>query len=34
MAGPMLFEKYIDDEYEKIEKEYLTFCRKIVYPVR
>jgi len=34
MAGSMLFEKYIDDRYEKIEKEYLTFCRKIVYPVQ
>lgn len=34
MVGSMLFEKYIDEKYEKIEKEYLTFCRKIVYPVQ
>lgn len=34
MVGSMLFEKYIDNDYAEIEKEYLKFCRKIVYPVR
>ena len=34
MVGSALFENYIDNRYDKIEKEYLTFCRKIVYPVR
>ncbi|MFH1369921.1 MAG: hypothetical protein ABII09_01335 [Planctomycetota bacterium] len=42
MVGSLLFEKYIAgteqgrgaDNYEKIEKEYFTFCRKIVYPIR
>jgi hypothetical protein len=42
MAGAFLFEHYISsyerskvgNEYDKIEKEYITFCRKIVYPVR
>ncbi|MBN2018747.1 MAG: hypothetical protein JW749_00820 [Sedimentisphaerales bacterium] len=33
-VGSMLFEKYIDGKFENIEKEYLAFCRKIVYPVR
>jgi hypothetical protein len=33
-VGTMLFEQYIDENFEKIEEEYLTFCRKIVYPVR
>jgi len=34
MVGSALFEHYINDNYDKIEKEYLTFCRKIVYPVQ
>jgi hypothetical protein len=34
MVGSSMFERYIDDRYDKIEKEYLTFCRKIVYPVQ
>jgi len=42
MVGSALFEHYIaspersrgDDQYDEIEKEYLAFCRKIVYPVR
>jgi len=34
MVGSMLFERYIDDRYDKVEKEYITFCRKIVYPVQ
>jgi hypothetical protein len=34
MVGSMLFERYIDDRYDKIEKEYITFCRKVVYPVQ
>jgi hypothetical protein len=32
--GKVLFEHYIDSDYEKIEKEYLIFCRKITYSVR
>jgi hypothetical protein len=34
MVGTMLFEKYINDNFDNIEKEYLTFCRKIVYPIQ
>jgi hypothetical protein len=33
-VGPKLFEHYIDDDFDKIEKEYKAFCRKIVYHVR
>jgi hypothetical protein len=33
-VGTELFKYYIDDDFEKIEKEYLAFCRKIVYRVR
>lgn len=32
--GKVLFEHYIDSDYDKIENEYLTFCRKITYSVR
>ena len=32
--GPMLFKHYIDEDFEAIEKEYVAFCRKIVYHVR
>jgi len=32
--SPLLFKHYIDDDFEEIEKEYVAFCRKIVYPVR
>ncbi len=32
--GPLLFKYYIDDDFEEIEKEYVAFCRKIVYHVR
>ncbi len=32
--GPLLFRHYIDDDFEEIEKEYVAFCRKIVYHVR
>jgi len=32
--GKVLFEHYIDSDYEKIEKQYLIFCRKITYSVR
>lgn len=34
MVGPLLFEHYIGNNFEKIEKEYTAFCRKIVYHVR
>jgi hypothetical protein len=32
--SPLLFKHYIDDDFDQIEKEYIAFCRKIVYPVR
>ncbi len=32
--GTKLFEYYIGDDFNQIEKEYLTFCRKIVYHIR
>ncbi|MBN1393311.1 MAG: hypothetical protein JW947_11000 [Sedimentisphaerales bacterium] len=32
--GTKLFNYYIGEDLEQIEKEYLTFCRKIVYHVR
>jgi hypothetical protein len=34
MVGTMLFRHYIGDNFDNIEKEYLAFCRKIVYPVQ
>jgi hypothetical protein len=33
-VGPLLFKHYIDDNFEEIEEEYVTFCRKIVYHVK
>ncbi len=33
-VGTQLFEQYIGDDFEQIEKEYIIFCRKIVYPIR
>ncbi len=33
-VGPQLFEQYISGDFEKIEKEYQLFCKKIVYHVR
>jgi hypothetical protein len=33
-VGPQLFKQYISDDFDLIEKEYLTFCRKIVYHVK
>ena len=33
-VGPLLFEHYIGDDFDQIEKEYTAFCRKIVYHVR
>ncbi|MHC4913771.1 MAG: hypothetical protein ACYTE5_12370, partial [Planctomycetota bacterium] len=33
-VGLQLFEQYIGDDFDKIEQEYVTFCRKIVYHVR
>jgi len=32
--GVKLFEYYISDDFDQIEKEYLAFCRKAVYHVR
>lgn len=32
--GQMLFKHYISDDFELLEKEYILFCKKIVYPVR
>ena len=34
MVGTTLFAHYIDSNFDKVEKEYLTFCKKIVYPVQ
>jgi len=31
--GTKLFEYYISDDFDQIGKEYLTFCRKVVYHV-
>ena len=33
-VGKMLFEEYIGEDFQKLEKQYLQFCRKIVYHVR
>ena len=33
-VGVLLFEQYISNDLEAIEKEYMFFCRKIVYHVR
>ncbi|MBW8001061.1 MAG: hypothetical protein FVQ80_03460 [Planctomycetes bacterium] len=33
-VGTMLFEDYIGENLEKIEKDYVTFCKKIVFNVR
>ncbi len=33
-VGPKLFKDYISDDFAQIEKEYVAFCRKIVYHVR
>jgi len=33
-VGSMLFKQYISDDFDQIEKEYVAFCRKIVYHVR
>ena len=33
-VGRKIFNKYIDEDMEKIEEEYLAYCRKIVYRVR
>jgi hypothetical protein len=32
-VGTKLFEYYISDDFDRIEEEYLTFCRKVVYHV-
>jgi hypothetical protein len=34
MVGTLLFGNYIGDDFEKIEKQYVAFCRKIVYYVQ
>jgi hypothetical protein len=33
-VGPLLFEYYIDDDFDQIEDEYTAFCRKVVYHVK
>ncbi|MBW8040498.1 MAG: hypothetical protein FVQ85_10900 [Planctomycetes bacterium] len=33
-VGPLLFKHYIDDDIDQIEKEYIAFCRKMVYQVK
>jgi hypothetical protein len=30
IVGLILFEEYVGDDYEQIEKEYIAFCRKII----
>ncbi len=30
LVGPQLFKQYIESDFDKIEKEYLAFCKKIV----
>jgi hypothetical protein len=34
VVGTKLFEYYIGSDIEQIEREYLTFCQKLVYRVR
>jgi hypothetical protein len=33
-VGSQLFKQYISDDFDQIEKEYLAFCRKIVYHIK
>ena len=33
-VGSRLFKEYIGDDFGRIEKEYLAFCRKIIYHIR
>jgi hypothetical protein len=33
-VGPMLFQHYISSDWEAIQAEYLTFCRKITYRIQ
>jgi hypothetical protein len=33
-VGTELFKYYISDDFDQIEREYLTFCRKIVYHIQ
>jgi len=33
-VGSQLFERYISSDFKQVEKEYLKFCRKIVYRIR
>ncbi len=33
-VGTRLFEHYIGEDLDKIEKDYVTFCKKIVFNVR
>jgi hypothetical protein len=32
-VGRKLFEEYISNDFDQIEKEYITFCRKLVYHI-
>ena len=34
VVGPKLFEHYVSDDFDQIEREYLAFCKKIVYRIR
>jgi hypothetical protein len=34
MTGTILFQHYIGDDFDRIEKQYIIFCRKIVYPIQ
>ena len=34
IVGTALFQRYINPDFDKTQKEYLIFCRKIVYPIQ
>jgi hypothetical protein len=34
MVGTLLFANYIGDDFDKIEKQYITFCKKSVYNIQ
>lgn len=34
VVGSQVFKQYISEDFVQIEREYIKFCRKIVYPVR
>jgi hypothetical protein len=34
MTGTILFQQYIGDDFDRIEKQYIIFCRKITYQIQ